>query len=166
MRTLTKNMIAGFFFVAILGTLWHFLYDWTGQNPIIGFIAPINESTFEHMKLIFFPALFYLPVAVHFLKDDYPNILSHYTQGIICGTSFIPVFFYTYTGILGFNVMWIDIGSFYLATLTVFCACYRMAVRQKDRHSLGTILCFVFFACFILFTYRHPEIGIFRDMSR
>ena len=52
MRTLKTNLIVGFIFVSILGTLWHFVYEWSGDFRLLGFIAPINESTFEHMKLI------------------------------------------------------------------------------------------------------------------
>ena len=49
--------IGGILFTAILGTLSHFFYDWTGQGALIGLISPVNESTWEHMKLVFFPLL-------------------------------------------------------------------------------------------------------------
>lgn len=41
----------------ILGTLNHFLYDWSGKNPVIALFTPVNESVWEHMKLLFFPFL-------------------------------------------------------------------------------------------------------------
>ena len=47
--------IAGILCVSILGTLLHFTYRWSGRNPLIGLIAPVNESVWEHMKLLFFP---------------------------------------------------------------------------------------------------------------
>lgn len=42
--------IAEFIFIAIVGTLLHFVYDWSGQNPAVGIIAPVSESTWEHLK--------------------------------------------------------------------------------------------------------------------
>ena len=40
-----KWEIAEFIFIAIVGTLLHFVYDWSGQNPAVGIIAPVSEST-------------------------------------------------------------------------------------------------------------------------
>ena len=42
-----------FLLVCGLGVLSHFLYDWSGQNKIVGIISSINESTWEHLKLTF-----------------------------------------------------------------------------------------------------------------
>ena len=33
-------LIAGFIFTAVFGTLSHFFYDWSGENPLIGLISP------------------------------------------------------------------------------------------------------------------------------
>ena len=54
-----KWEIAEFIFIAIVGTLLHFVYDWSGQNPAVGIIAPVSESTWEHLKLLFMPALLF-----------------------------------------------------------------------------------------------------------
>ena len=45
-----KWEIAEFIFIAIVGTLLHFVYDWSGQNPAVGIIAPVSESTWEHLN--------------------------------------------------------------------------------------------------------------------
>lgn len=47
--------IVGILFVSVLGVLMHFVYEWSGSNRFVGLFAPINESTWEHMKLLFFP---------------------------------------------------------------------------------------------------------------
>ena len=51
---------AGFLFVAAAGSLLHFLYEYSGQNPLAACISPVNESTWEHLKLLFFPYLVFL----------------------------------------------------------------------------------------------------------
>ena len=37
------------------GNLLHFVYDWTGQSPVAGALAAVNESVWEHMKLLTTP---------------------------------------------------------------------------------------------------------------
>ena len=101
MNRLQSYIIAGILFVLAAGTLSHFLYGWTGNNFIIGLFTPVNESVWEHMKLIFFPMLFYSIFASANLKADYPYIASSLCFSILIGTLLIPVLFYAYTYILG-----------------------------------------------------------------
>ena len=96
--------IGGILFTAILGTLSHFFYDWTGQGALIGLVSPVNESTWEHMKLVFFPLLLWTLLASPGLSGEYPAISGALLLGNILGTLSIPVLFYTYTGILGRDV--------------------------------------------------------------
>lgn len=60
MKKLKCCTIIGIIFVLVLGTIFHFLYEWTENNFVVGLFAPINESVWEHMKLVFFPC-YYIP---------------------------------------------------------------------------------------------------------
>ena len=51
-KSLTHWQIAGFFFVSVVGTLLHFLFEWRGESRLVALIAPVNESIWEHMKLV------------------------------------------------------------------------------------------------------------------
>ena len=42
-------------FIFILGTLLHFTYDLSNGNQIIATFSSINESVWEHLKLLYFP---------------------------------------------------------------------------------------------------------------
>lgn len=162
MQTLRRNLIVGFFFIAVLGTLWHFVYRWSGENRLIGYLAPVNESTFEHMKLIFFPSLFYLPILLHSQKKKLPSILNTFAWGILAGTWFIPVFFYSYSGILGKSLMWLDIGCFYLAVFATCYTTYRLILSDRKQGHLGIWLLVLMAILFFFFTYHPMDIGIFR----
>ena len=48
---------AGLFVVILLGNTLHFVYDWTGQARWAAYVSAVNESTWEHMKLLFVPWL-------------------------------------------------------------------------------------------------------------
>ena len=45
---------------ALIGTGLHFLYDWM-PFQLVGMIAPVNESVWEHLKLLFWPFLLACP---------------------------------------------------------------------------------------------------------
>ncbi|MFQ9054171.1 MAG: DUF6512 family protein [Oscillospiraceae bacterium] len=47
--------VLGLIFVLAAGNLLHFVYEWCGESPIAGGLASVNESTWEHMKLLTTP---------------------------------------------------------------------------------------------------------------
>ena len=57
MQAKTRLNLFHFIFISILGVLLHFTYEWSGDNPAVGLFSAVNESTWEHLKLIFFPML-------------------------------------------------------------------------------------------------------------
>ena len=167
MKNLKLYLILGTIFIIIAGTLSHFVYDWSGQNFVLGFFFPVNESTWEHMKLIFFPMLIYsLFVGIKY-KENYPCLMPALLLGSLWGTFFIPVLFYTYTGILGNNYAPLDIAVFVVSVIIAFTIAYRNALScQADSYRQYIyILTFIILLCFMRFTYSPPAIGIFSDLS-
>ena len=79
--------------VSILGTLLHFAYDWSGQNTLVGLFTPVNESTWEHMKLIFFPTLIVNIFIWRKLHDKLPYLDSSLPAWLLIGTWLIPALF-------------------------------------------------------------------------
>lgn len=47
----------GAIFSLAVGALSHFFYEWSGGSTAAGIFFPVNESVWEHMKLVFFPFL-------------------------------------------------------------------------------------------------------------
>lgn len=43
-------ILLGIAVISIIGSLMHFVYDWSGKAIIVGIIAPTNESIWEHLK--------------------------------------------------------------------------------------------------------------------
>lgn len=165
MKHLKHYTIIGIIFVIIAGTLAHFLYDWTGNNPIVGLFTPINESVWEHMKLLFFPMLIYSLIMILKFHRKYSCITSALCFGILVGAFLIPLFYYTYTFILNKNVFILDIGAFIASIVIAFWLSYRLTLscRLESYTSLLCIMVCLLFACFLAFTYRPPNITIFQD---
>ena len=165
MKHLKKYTIIGIIFVLLKGTLDHFLYDWSGHNDIVGLFTPINESTWEHMKLLFYPMLLYSLFLIFKFRKTYSCITSSLCFGIIMGTILIPVFFYAYTSVLGKDVFILDIGTFILSILITFWLSYKLTLscRLKPYTVLLCCLVIVLLLSFMFFTYHPPATRIFQD---
>ena len=170
MKQLRRYTIIGIVFVLVTGALSHFLYEWTGNNVIAGLFAPVSESVWEHMKLLFFPMLVYSIFMTFHLKKEYPCIMYALCAGGLAGTWLIPVFFYAYTKILGQNVLILDLGVFLVSTIIAFLIAYKLAGSCKIRFYrcwsyklLMCILVCVNLICFLLFTYDPPHMELFAE---
>ncbi len=165
MNELKSHIIIGAIFVLIAGTISHFVYELSGNNVLVGFFFPINESTWEHMKLIFFPMLLYSLYAIKKRKPASECITSAFLLGTLAGTLLIPVLFYTYSGILGYNVMVLDLLTFVFSVLASFWVIYKAALSCKfaPYESLLKIIVFLMTVAFFYFTYFPPDIALFAD---
>ena len=167
MNKLKCYTIAGIIFVLVTGSLAHFLYDWIGKNAITGLFTPVNESVWEHIKLLFFPMLLYSFFMIYKLKNEYPCIISSLCFGILAGAFFIPVLFYTYTFLLGKDIFILDIAVFILSTMIAFGLSYGLTLSctLKPYTLLLCSLTAVLFACFVIFTSHPPNHKLFQDPS-
>ncbi len=171
MIQLKRYTVAGIIFVWITGSLAHFLYAWTGNNSIAGLFTPVNESVWEHMKLLFFPMLLYSFFISVIFKSSRLCIASSLLWGNLAGTLLIPVFYYAYTFILAKNIFILDIGIFILCTLIAFGLSYKLSESRascvhKIYAALSACLALILLMCFIIFTIRPPGLKIFEDPAR
>ena len=147
------------------GTLLHFLYDWLKEAMWIAPFSGVNESTWEHMKLLFWPMLIYAVIQSFYFKDreDYWCIKL---RGMLLGLALIPVLFYTYNGIIGRSPDWINIAIFFLTAAIVYLFQTRQfnngAITCRNPKVAFGILCAVG-VLFVIFTFKTPELGIFKD---
>lgn len=161
---LLKYQIFSAIFAIILGTLLHFTFDWSGNNILVGAFSSINESTWEHLKLAFYPMLITTIIGTFKYKDIIPYFLCAKTIGIITAISFITAFFYTYTGILGRNIAIIDISSFLIAIILGEYVSYKLLkLNYKCDNTFSLIILLSFSLSFIFFTYFPPKIAFFQD---
>jgi len=165
MKNLRRYTIIGIIFVIIAGTLAHFLYDWSKDNYIVGLFTPINESIWEHMKLLFFPMLIYSFFIIFKFRKNYSCIASSLCLGILIGTLLIPILFYAYTFILGKDNFVLDIGIFILSIIISFWFSYKhtLSCKLETYAVLLYSLVFILFICFMIFTYNPPETQIFEE---
>ena len=58
-KSFSKFQVFSTIFSLISGVLLHFAYEWSDNNTFVGLFSAVNESTWEHLKLVFFPSLIY-----------------------------------------------------------------------------------------------------------
>ncbi len=162
-KKLFRCTLLGILLVSVFGSLLHFAYGASGENFLVGLVSPVNESTWEHMKLLFFPMLLYLLLALPRLKSSWPCVVSALPSGILAGAFLIPILFYTYSGVLGFHNLILDIAVFLVSTAAGFLIFYRRALNcRSERYSLTlNLLLMIIGGLFFLFTYFPPSIGLF-----
>ena len=168
MNLLSCYIIAGIIFVSIIGTLSHFFYEWSGRNKLIGLFTPVSESTWEHIKLLFFPMLLYSFFMIWKLRTLYPCIASAAFTGILLGSALIPLIFYTYSGFLGQHILSLDIATFLVSVAAAFYKTYKLTLSCSSSGVSLILKAAIFFltAAFLLFTYLPPSLGLFRDPTK
>ncbi len=178
-RSFKRALLIAMGVVAVLGTISHFVYGWTGKNWLVGLLFPVNESTWEHLKLMYFPMLLVFGCLRYFrikqlrrqlqlgIEEERAKLM---TVGLGSGTLVavwcIPLLFYTYRGILGFGISWADMGTYYVS-LIIAAAWILHLVRNSYcvKISVWTIRALLILqgVTFIWFTYHPPGIGLFAE---
>ena len=165
-KALSLWQFAGFVFTVLLGSLLHFVYDWSGQSIFVAPFSAVNESTWEHMKLLFFPMFIFALIQRRFLQKDYENFWCVKLAGILVGLILIPVLFYTYRGVFGTSPDIVNIAIFFAAAAFAY---WVETLLFKQARGLCVSPAAAFFAiiliavAFVAFTFSPPEIPLFQD---
>ena len=118
--------VIGLLVTLALGNLLHFVYEWSGDSPLTAPIAAVNESTWEHMKLLAVPWVLFSLVERAARGRSGGTVPMARALGLLAGLAAIPLLYYTYRGILGFDVMVVDILIFQAAVLLGFWVSWRV----------------------------------------
>jgi len=169
-NNIKKNLFwwqfCGFCVVALLGTIFHFLYEWTNGNKIIASFCAVNESVWEHSKILFFPLFFFALLQSKYTKKDYPNFWQIKLLGIVVGTLLIPILYYTTNGAIGKTPDWLNITFFFVAGGVAFALEYFLFVRfaPKPKKSWWAIVILLIISLlYVCFTYFPPKLPLFAD---
>ena len=155
----------GFAITSFGGTILHFLYEWLGEAVWIAPISGVNESTWEHMKLLFVPMFLFAIVQSFFFRDR-TDFWCTKARGILLGLGLIPVLFYTYNGAIGKSPDWLNIVIFFVAAATAYL--YEARLFAADTPCWGSkkralFLLSLLALLFVVFTFAPPTLGIFQD---
>ena len=158
--------VAGFLFTSAAGTFLHFLFDLTGQSLPAALVSAVNESIWEHMKLLYVPMVLFSFAEYRFRGNEDPAFWCRKWKSILLGLVLIPVLYYTYTGILGVSADWFNVTIFFLAGGAAYwqdAKLSRKAQLCRISEWMALVLLLAVFAVFAVLTFLPPEIPFFRD---
>lgn len=165
-KTVSYWQLAGYLFTAVVGTLLHFIFDWTGGNVLAALFSAVNESIWEHLKLLFYPMLFFAVAEYLSWGRETEFFWCIKLIGISLGLVLIPVAYYTYAGISGIKADWLNIAIFFLTAGLVFWVETKLFERGFTC-SLSPQLAVLFIGLvavlFTVFTFKPPHIPLFQD---
>lgn len=165
-KSIKAFAIFGVIFTFVLGSLLHFVYDLSGNNYYVGFFTPVNESVWEHLKLLFYAWIIYGFICFPLLKNEVNNYWLSIALGTLLGNLFIVIFFYTYTGIIGHSILFLDIFSFLIACIIAAYTFYKLLSAPDYGFVYQLLGIFIIISVALLFAYftYHPlDLPLFVD---
>ena len=167
---LKKYHIIGFIFTLILGSILHFTYEFSNENIIVGYFSAVNESTWEHLKLLITPSILFFIFEYFKYGKDIDNFFIVKALSILLGMVVIIVLFYTYTGVIGQNYLVLDILTFILGIFVTYYFSYKMLqtdilIRENGNY-IGFFIIFLSLFSIIYFTTSPPKINLFLDPNK
>ena len=164
-KNLLLWQVGGITFTAVLGTLLHFIFEWTNVN-FLATISAVNESTWEHMKLVFVPSFLFAIIQRCFKKNDFNCFWTVKLMGILVGTLLIPILFYTLGGCFGKLSAITNIAIFFISVIIEYILeGYLLNTIQcnKKTNTFSIIILIIVLILFIVFSFNPPKISLFLD---
>ena len=160
--------IIGLFFIIIIGSLFHFLFELSNYNLLVAAFAAVNESVWEHLKLAFFPLLIFSLIEYKFIKELTRNFIIAKTVAGYLMSVIIVIIFYAYTAILGDNLLIFDVLTFIIAVFIGQIISYKILIlpeKSKNSIIISWIAIIMLVIIFVVFTYYPPELQLFQDST-
>lgn len=161
-----KTILISIPILFILGSLLHFAYDYSNKNKIVGLFAPVNESIFEHSKILLTPLLLFWFVLFFFIKEEVNCDIYFFTTLVSIIVSIITMisFYYTYTGIIGYDKGFINILDLLISFVTGQLVANHVYTYSKGIPWILSILFIIFILLsFIYLTFNPLKIPLFYD---
>ena len=158
--------LLGTVFIVLLGASLHFAFEWSGYWTPMAVIAAVNESTWEHFKIAFWPALLFGLIESAWLHRSARNFWPAKVLGLLTAPIVIAILFYSYTAILGRHMLSLDILIFVIAVAAGQLVSYKtmtgLDLGAAVSRSLAALLAVMVLA-YSLLSYFAPMGFLFAD---
>jgi hypothetical protein len=158
--------LSGIIFVFLLGALLHFVFEWSGESRIVGLIASVNESVWEHFKQGFWPMCIYSAIEFKFLSVRSNNFLTAKAVAVYLIPTITGLVFYGYTAIIRKEILMVDIVIFLVAIIIGQLTSSKIMTSAKlprFTNFISTIFIILLALVLMLFTFYPPHLPIFLD---
>lgn len=163
MGKLSKNMLAAFVIATLAGACMHFVYAML-PNPVTVLVSPVNESLWEHLKILFWP---YLAAALLLTRGGEKGCRAPWLLSLLLQSAAMLALGYLYHIVLTGDALAVDVGIYVLCMAAGFVLPGLLhkageAVVLRDVLTLAVI---ALAGMVILFTFLPPDSILFADLS-
>ena len=158
-----NEILQRFIVYAIVGTILHFTYKISKKNIIVGIFSAVNESTWEHIKMLLTP-IFFFNTFKYVLGDQHNYFLMLLTELL---TAIIGIMFLSKlkNKFFGNKFPFLNIILFYIVAF--MSPLFGYIVREIPDISFINIAslfgCIIIYIMYILFTVCAPKKEMFKD---
>ena len=161
--------IGGFFFIGLVGASLHFTYELNNfSSNVVAYFSAVNESTWEHLKMTFFPGLVFTLVEYTYIRDKANNYLIAKTASLFLMPFVIVAGWYLYAPAVGRSLYPVDLTLFYIAVFIGQFTSYKLLSRpplEEKYNSYAKVLFTLMFVAFSMFTFFPPKMFLFEHFD-
>jgi len=157
--------VYGIFVIAVVGTSLHFTYELSGQNLLAAVFSAVNESVWEHLKLVFWPAAGFTLIQKVYFRRLPSSFLPAKAVGMLVMPAVILVMYYT-SKLFGVESLAFDIFTFYLSVVLGQLSTIKLLKKNnlpKTASYLGLTAIATLAIAFTYFTFNPPHTPLFQD---
>ena len=164
MKKIKKWEIWGAVITVILGSLLHFVFNWSGGSKIVALFGAVNESTWEHLKLAFWPTFFFAVIEYFVFARQVKNFFLASMIKLFSAPIIIVLLFYGWLVFFEDNFIW-DISIFVVAVILSYYISFRIMKIEKALgwEKISIFLILIGLIKFSLFTYFPPKTFLTKD---
>lgn len=163
MPKLSKRLLAAFTVTTVAGACLHFLYTLV-PNLLTALLAPVNESLWEHVKILFWP---YLAAALVITRGGGKGCRTPWllTAPILCAAMLVCGYFYHI--LLGGETLAVDLGLYVLLMAAGFVlpGVLHWTADQRGLGDISVLLMLALAGAILIFTFLPPDHVLFADLS-
>jgi len=161
--------IGSFIFIGLVGAALHFTFEFSNfENMVVAFFSAVNESTWEHLKMVFWPGVWFALIEYTYVRDRANNYLIARATSLFIMPLVITVGWYLYTPFTQKSIYKVDLFLFYLAVLLGQVVSYKLLTRaplsrKANNFAVGSLI--VMLVAFSTFTFYPPHIFLFENFD-
>jgi len=157
--------VGGFVWTVVVGSGLHFTYALSGDAWPVGLVSAVNESTWEHLKLLFVPTVTWVAFSGRGGQGRATEVRVAHIIALLAGLLLIVVGFYSYRSFLADQLV-LDILLFVFAAACAHFAPLLIAPRLCPGPVLLRVAWLVLIAMAVAFavaTVVPPHLPVFQD---
>ena len=160
MSRLSKAALTAFVAATLAGSCLHFFYELL-PSPLTACFAPVNESLWEHLKLLYWP---YLVAGLILARREGWATLGRRSAALLLLSGVMLAAGYLYHVVWGGTALFFDVALYVLLMAGAFLL-PQLWKGLEARRELLVLLAAALGAAILLFTFLPPGGILFRDLS-